>query len=457
MNNILQFVWFKDFDNWNVRQYMSVLFQSKYNITLLKKCIKAETIKIKPFDFPNDNFKILGVNNKTGLFDNEIKKGSKINQSYKVVKNGFLAYNPYRINVGSIGLKSNKQEYDLISPAYVVFSCLDNLFPEYLFLIFKTNEFNQIIKNNTRGSVRQILAYDILENLQIPLPPLEIQQQLVKNYQDKINLAKQQEEQSKQKEAEIETYLYKELGIELPKEEQQNQNILQFANFKGLQCWGVSKQKIKQLTGKYNFINMEDCCSNFRNGVNFNKSQFGKGVKFVNIKNVYSDKYVNLEYLDRISINKNKIEQNLLLDNDLVFVRSSVKYEGVGFPSLIKLNNKNDKIVFCGFIIKCSIDIKIISPDFMLYVLRSNIYRNIIISKSNKSTITNIAQPALKSLQIPVPPLEIQNKIASHIQNIKNEIQVLKQQAEQNKKDALNEFETEIFTNKMNMENNNAT
>jgi hypothetical protein len=45
MNNILQFVWFKDFDNWNVRQYMSVLFQSKYNITLLKKCIKAETIK----------------------------------------------------------------------------------------------------------------------------------------------------------------------------------------------------------------------------------------------------------------------------------------------------------------------------------------------------------------------------------------------------------------------------
>jgi type I restriction enzyme S subunit len=239
MSALLEFIQYKDFNIWDVKQYLSTLIYSDYEIVSLGKHINAETTKVKPFESPQEDFKILGVNNKTGIFDNEIKKGSEINQPYKIVQNDFLAFNPYRINVGSIGLKTKEQKYNLISPAYVVFSCKKELLSEYLFLIFKTKLFNEVIRENTRGSVRQILAFDILETLKIPLPPLETQKIIVKRYQDKLNLAKQQNQQAQQIKAEIETYLYKELGIELPKEEQ-SKNALQFVNFKGLDRWDVT-------------------------------------------------------------------------------------------------------------------------------------------------------------------------------------------------------------------------
>jgi type I restriction enzyme M protein len=310
-------------------------------------------------------------------------------------------------------------------------------------MIFKTNIFNKIINESTRGSVRQILAFDILDSLKIPLPPLEIQKKLVQTYQDRLNFAVLQEQYVKDKEQEIEDYLYKELGIKLI-EDNNTKNIMNFVRFKDFIHWGVSKQNNIKFTSKYDLIKLEHCCYNFKNGVNFNKSQFGKGDKFINIKDVYADKYVNLKSLDRIKIDTNKLESNLIKNNDLVFVRSSVKYEGVGFPSLIKLE-KDEKITFCGFVIKCSININIINPDFLLFVLRSSIFRNITIERSNKSTITNIAQPALKSLNIPLPSLNIQEKISNHIQILKDERNNLENESINNKNLALKEFEKEIF------------
>ncbi len=444
MSVLLQFVRFKSFNIWDVKRNLSSLIYSDYEIVPLGHYIQEEKIKVKPSESPNDDFKILGVSNKIGLFDNEIKKGKEINQAYKVVRDGFLAFNPYRINVGSIGLKTNKQKNDLISPAYVVFSCNEKLLPEYLFLVFKTDTFNEIIKANTKGSVRQILSYDILKNLKIPLPPLKVQKEIVVSYHKKLNLANQQLKETEEKEKEIEKYLYKELGIEILFNNENN-NILNFVRFKNLANWGVSKQNSIQFTTKYNLTRLDKCCYDFKNGVNFNKSQFGKGDKFVNIKDVYSDKYVDLKLLDKITIDKNKLQSNLVKTNDLVFVRSSVKYEGVGFPSLIKLDNKDDKVTFCGFIIKCSIDINVINPDFLLFILRSSIFRNIVIERSNKSTITNIAQPSLKSLDIPLPPLTIQNEIAKHIQMENDKALTLKQQSIQNKTLAFKEFENRVF------------
>ena len=264
-----------------------------------------------------------------------------------------------------------------------------------------------------------MIFYKISKSLS---PDSNTQQNLLQNYQDKINLAEQQEKQTKEKEQEIEEYLYGELGIEIVDEKKGEKGLLRFVRLSELQEWSFAKQSSIFFSSKYEIIKLEKCCSNFKNGVNFKKSQFGKGVKFINVKDVYTDKIVNINDLDRIDIDQNQMYKNQVENNDLIFVRSSVKYEGVGFPSLIKTNNQDEKVTFCGFIIKCSINTSIINPDFLLYILRSKIIRNIVIKKSNKSTITNISQPELKKLNIPFPSLEIQTCIANHIQNLKNEI-----------------------------------
>lgn len=444
MSALLQFIRFSELDNWSVKSYLnSNLLQSQFELVSLGKLIKIRQEKIKKDDYKNDIDLVKKISFKDGRIHlrEERKTGMDL---YNVYPNDLLVS---KINFHQGALSINEYSNNLLSSThyqpYIVNKNKVDL--KFLTLALRSKQFQNAMAVIKSEGIKTEATSDFIKSLKIPLPSLKTQQKLVKNYQDKLDLAKEQNQLAKQKEAEIETYLYQELGIELPKKEKQNKDILQFVRFKNLDVWGVIKQNKTTFSSKYNLIRLDGCCNHFKNGVNFNKSQFGSGVKFVNIKDVYTEKYINLENLNRIDISQDKAVQNLLQDNDLVFVRSSVKYEGVGFPSLIKLNNENDEVVFCGFVIKCSIDTSLITPDYLLYFLRCNLLRKATIEKSNKSTITNISQPELKSLQIPLPPLKIQTKIANHIQTIKDEIKSLKQQAEQNQKDALNEFEKEVF------------
>ena len=144
---MIKTVSFKELYFWDTKRYKSVGISSNFKIVRLGDVIKSQTKKYKLFNHPEKEFGILGVNNKTGIFDAYFEKGEKINQAYKKMEIGWLAYNPYRINVGSIGLRKEEHKYEYISPAYVVFSCTDKILPEYLFTLFKTDTFNRIIND----------------------------------------------------------------------------------------------------------------------------------------------------------------------------------------------------------------------------------------------------------------------------------------------------------------------
>ena len=204
--NYFKFIPWNMLENWSAKYYFQKTRDGgNYPLEYLGNILKEEKNKIKPFENPDKEFGILGVNNKIGIFDNEILLGKQIKQPYKIVKNGFLAYNPYRVNVGSIGLKTEEQEFNLISSAYVVFSCKkEKIVPEFMFLIFKTEAFNEMIRSNTKGSVRQTFSYDILSSLQIPLPRIDIQEKIVAEYKDKMAQIEKLKSEIKSIETEVE-------------------------------------------------------------------------------------------------------------------------------------------------------------------------------------------------------------------------------------------------------------
>ena len=137
--SILRAITFSEIMFWDVKRFLKEKIESKYPIKSLHNHIFERNEKVKPFEHPNKEFSILGVNNKTGIFDAYIEKGKNINQVYKKVYDDDLAYNPYRVNVGSIGLKTENQKHEYISPAYVVFYCDEGLNAEFLYRVFKTN------------------------------------------------------------------------------------------------------------------------------------------------------------------------------------------------------------------------------------------------------------------------------------------------------------------------------
>jgi len=95
--------------------------------------------------------------------------------NYKIVEKGDFAYNPYRVNVGSLALFRGDNP-GLVSPAYTVFRVRssDRLDPDFLLMLFKSSSLRSEIERvaMSRGSVRRSLAYKDLSDFHIPLPPL---------------------------------------------------------------------------------------------------------------------------------------------------------------------------------------------------------------------------------------------------------------------------------------------
>lgn len=94
---------------------------------------------------------------------------------YKRLPPRAFAYNPMRINVGSIAMNEREDEV-LVSPDYVVFACnADGLDPDYLDHLRKTSWWAHYINSGGSGSVRQRTYYDDLAALKLPLPELDEQ------------------------------------------------------------------------------------------------------------------------------------------------------------------------------------------------------------------------------------------------------------------------------------------
>lgn len=169
---------YSDLVRWDAKSYLYKL-KTSFPLVKLKAYIYEHSEKLKLYDYPEQEFCILGVTNREGVYLNLTEKGDTFNQAYKKVKKGELVYNPYRVNVGSIGIVDEEFDGYYISPAYVVFGVKQELLNDYLYLVLSSEWYNPLLRAATSGSVRQNLTYDLLCELEIPLPDMETQQQIV--------------------------------------------------------------------------------------------------------------------------------------------------------------------------------------------------------------------------------------------------------------------------------------
>ena len=112
----------------------------------------------------------------TGYFSKEV--ASQDRTTYKIVPRGCFAYNPSRINVGSVDVQECEDRV-IVSPLYVVFSVDEKLNRRYLLHYLKSDITLTYIKAYASGSVRDNLKFSILKDFPINLPSAEEQEQIV--------------------------------------------------------------------------------------------------------------------------------------------------------------------------------------------------------------------------------------------------------------------------------------
>ncbi len=111
----------------------------------------------------------------TGYFSKEV--ASKDKSTYKIVPRGYFAYNPSRINVGSVDWQ-NCEDRVIVSPLYVVFSISEQLDQQYFLHYLKSDIMLNYIKEYATGSVRDNLKLSDLGKLPVNLRPLDEQRRI---------------------------------------------------------------------------------------------------------------------------------------------------------------------------------------------------------------------------------------------------------------------------------------
>ena len=122
---------------------------------------------------------VLSVTNRRGFVRPEEQFSKKVASenlsNYKIVKKGEFAYNPARINVGSIALLE-EFENGILSPMYVVFKCSTKIDPFYFKYWIKTSDFINKVSASTQGSVRATVDFNNLSAIKF-IYPTDIKEQ----------------------------------------------------------------------------------------------------------------------------------------------------------------------------------------------------------------------------------------------------------------------------------------
>ncbi len=154
--------------------FMKELEEKSFEKVPLNDYITIKTDNVDPKETPDDIFSIISVTNRYGIILDEDDpkkfevKGSEFTQKYKIVRTNDIVYNPYRINVGSVGIVDSEYDGYLVSPAYVVFETKNGLDKRVLTALFKHPFYKLYIDVIATGSVRKNFGGTFLKKLLIP-------------------------------------------------------------------------------------------------------------------------------------------------------------------------------------------------------------------------------------------------------------------------------------------------
>ena len=171
-----------------------------FNDEWKKSTFKELTKKVGPKNKNNEEFKVYSISNKYGFIpQDEQFENSRLDNldksAYKVVRKGDFAYNPARINVGSIGLL--EEESGIVSSLYVCFRFAENLNNQFFKEYFSTYKFNKDVLRNVEGGVRDYLFYENFIRLKVNVPSKE-EQERIANFLTKVDkIIEKQEEKVK--------------------------------------------------------------------------------------------------------------------------------------------------------------------------------------------------------------------------------------------------------------------
>ena len=158
-----------------------------------------------------------------------------------------------------------------------------------------------------------------------------------------------------------------------------------------------------------------------RNGIYKDKSNHGKGVKIVNMGEIFAYDFIGKQDMQRIEMTDNEMLVSGLEENDLLFARRSLVESGAGKVSIV--SQLIEPVTFESSIIRVRLNSEICYPLFYLYWFRSLAGRAAISAIVTGINVKGIRGSELKNIVVDYPTVETQRKIADILKQYDNLIE----------------------------------
>jgi len=274
------------------------------------------------------------------------------------------------------------------------------LLPNYLFHFLGSAAFCNYVATNQRGSNYPSISDKSVRAYRIPIPPLEIQQEIV-NILDTFS--------------ELEAELKLELNAELEARRKQYQYYRdELLNFSGALS-SIHNQIGLTSADKVEFRLLGETAS-YTRGVSYKKSneEIGGALRVLRSNNITLESN-NLNFIDVKTLsNSVRIrEDQWLRPNDILISAASGSKEHVGKVAFIDEEIGYSFGAFMAVVRSKETSCETLNQKFLYYLLSSRIFEKYLETSLKSTTINNLNAGIMKNFRIPIPPLEVQQQIVS--------------------------------------------
>jgi type I restriction enzyme S subunit len=325
---------------------------------------------------------IMGVSKVDGIVPMEDRLIAADTARYKFVREDWFAYNPMRLNIGSIARWHGDNDI-LVSPDYVVFKCKSTgpyrLDPAYLDHFRRSDAWNEYVSEKGDGSVRVRIYYKDLARLQLALPSFPEQQKIGECLDSADALIEAQGRKVEALNAHKKGMMH-----QLFPQEGGTQPRLCFPEFQDAGKWKfVQLGKLLKMHPDY--------------GVSAASVPFDEQLpKYLRITDISEEGTYLHE--GKVSVDLVPTAESYLEDGDIAIART-----GASVGKSYRYRPDDGKLVFAGFLIRLRPDQRKLATAYLAQYLKSGQYWDWIAITSSRSGQPGINSTELSSLQVPLP------------------------------------------------------
>jgi len=441
----LKTILFSELGKWYVSYYLNpYLVKSNFELVRISNIIKPAKNRIKKSDFDGQ----LNVVSKISFNDGQIhlRQERKTGMDLYRLNLGQLLVSKINFHQGAVAI--NKINELACSTHYQPYDVnYEKVNSTYLTQVLRSNGFLNFVKYLRADGIKNEATFEFIGNLEIPLPSLEEQNRIILAYNNKIEHAKDLEEKACQLEKDIETYLFDELEIKKKKEKRINDG-LNFISFKDTSVWGVekllkgTKSNILESNRYPNKVLSQVTSINPTTDISNLKDE--DEMSFIPMMCVSDDYGEIIELYDGVKGNSKGYTK--FKNGDLIWARITPCMQNG--KSAVVDNLKNGLGYGSTEYHVVREKHKDVLINYVYHLLRSHaIRKDATIHFTGSAGQQRVPKSYLENLIIPVPPVEIQNKIISTINQMKFDIKELDTKAKEKREQATKDFESEIFIN----------